>query len=107
MSGPIRRHARYRFRTAGLSSSEATLRPEAGRAAIAAAVAEAVGPELKSTPRIVHAPGHSFSDVAAKCVHVINLASLRELEAELGTRIDPLRFRAILVIDEQPGASLS
>ena len=28
--------------------------------------------ELRGPPKIVHAPGHSFSDVAAKCVHVVN-----------------------------------
>ncbi len=55
--------------------------------------------ELKGAPRIVHCPGHSFSDVAAKCVHIINLASLRELERMMGMTIDPLRFRANLVID--------
>ncbi len=50
--------------------------------------------ELRGAPKIVQAPGHSFSDVAAKCIHIVNLASVRELERTLGRRVDPLRFRA-------------
>ena len=55
--------------------------------------------ELRGAPKIVHAPGHSFSDVAAKCVHMINLASVRELERTLGRPVDPLRFRANLYLE--------
>ena len=43
--------------------------------------------------------GHSFSDVAAKCVHIVNLASVREFERVQGRPVDPLRFRANLYID--------
>jgi uncharacterized protein YcbX len=55
--------------------------------------------ELRGPPKIVRAPGHSFSDVAAKCVHIINLASVRELERTLGRPVDPLRFRANLYLE--------
>ena len=55
--------------------------------------------ELRGSPKIVHAHGHSFSDVAAKCVHIVNLASVRELERTLGRPVDPLRFRANLYLD--------
>jgi uncharacterized protein YcbX len=55
--------------------------------------------ELRGAPRIVHASGHSFSDVAAKCVHIVNLASVRELERALGRKVDPLRFRANVYVD--------
>jgi uncharacterized protein len=54
---------------------------------------------LRGAPRVVSAPGHSFSDVAAKCVHIVNRASLRDLERAAGRAIDPLRFRANLYID--------
>ncbi len=50
--------------------------------------------ELKGPPRIVSAPGHSFSDVAAKCLHLVNLATLKDLERTVGVPLDPLRFRA-------------
>lgn len=61
--------------------------------------------ELRGAPRIVEAPGHSFSDVSAKCLHIINLASLRELERAAGRPIDPLRFRANVLIDGLPAWS--
>jgi uncharacterized protein YcbX len=55
--------------------------------------------ELRGAPRIVSAPGHSFSDVPMKCLHIVNLASVRELERATGRRIDPLRFRANLYVE--------
>jgi uncharacterized protein YcbX len=58
--------------------------------------------DLRGAPRIVEAEGHSFSDVSAKCLHIVNLASLRELERAAGRTIDPLRFRPNVVIDGLP-----
>jgi uncharacterized protein YcbX len=55
--------------------------------------------ELRGAPRIVHAEGHSFSDVAAKAVSIINLASVRELERVIGGPVDPLRFRANVYVE--------
>jgi len=55
--------------------------------------------ELRGAPKIVHAEGHSFADVAAKCVHIVNLASVRELERIVGKPVDPLRFRANLYVE--------
>lgn len=57
---------------------------------------------LRGAPRIVHAAGHSFSDVAAKCVHIVNLASLADVERAAGREVDPLRFRANLYVDGLP-----
>jgi hypothetical protein len=63
--------------------------------------------ELRGAPRVVSSPGHSFSDVAAKCVHIVNLASVRDLERVVGRPVDPLRFRANLYIDGvEPWAEL-
>jgi len=59
--------------------------------------------ELRGAPRIVYADGHSFSNVAAKCLHIVNLASVRELERAVGCPINPLRFRPNVVVDG-PGA---
>ena len=55
--------------------------------------------ELRGAPKVVHARGHSFSDVSAKCLHIVNLASLRELERASGRAVDPLRFRANVYVD--------
>jgi uncharacterized protein YcbX len=65
-----------------------------GRQLIEQFIAAYMKAELRGRPKIVHAAGHSFSDVAAKCVHIVNLASVRELERTLGRPVDPLRFRA-------------
>src|SRR5215813_182460 len=70
-----------------------------GRQLIEQFIAAYMKAELRGPPKIVHAEGHSFSDVAAKCVHIVNLASVRELERSLGRRVDPLRFRANLYLD--------
>jgi uncharacterized protein len=55
--------------------------------------------ELKGPPRIVSSPGHSFSDVAAKCLHLVNLVTVRDLERTVETELDPLRFRANIYFD--------
>jgi len=70
-----------------------------GRQLIEQFIAAYMQAELRGPPKIVHAEGHSFSDVAAKCVHIVNLASVRELERTLGRPVDPLRFRANLYLD--------
>lgn len=70
-----------------------------GRSLIEQFLAAYMQAELRGPPKIVSAPGHSFSDVNAKCVHIVNLASVRELERHVGRPVDPLRFRANLYLD--------
>ncbi len=76
-------------------------RPE-GRAAIEAFFAEFCGPELRGPPKILHAPGHSFSDVARKVLSIINLASVSALESAAGAPLHPLRFRGNLYVEGWP-----
>jgi uncharacterized protein YcbX len=71
-----------------------------GRQLIEQFIAAYMKAELRGAPKIVHAPGHSFSDVAAKCVHIVNLASVRELERIVGRAVNPLRFRANVYLDD-------
>jgi hypothetical protein len=73
-----------------------------GRTMIEQFVAAYMKESLRGAPKIVAASGHSFSDVSAKCVHIINLATVRDLERVVGRPIDPLRFRANLHIDGVP-----
>jgi len=75
------------------------LNTQLGRQLIEQFIAAYMKSELRGAPKIVHAQGHSFSDVAAKCVHIVNLASVRELARVLGRQVDPLRFRANLYLD--------
>jgi uncharacterized protein YcbX len=53
---------------------------------------------LRGPPRILHAAGHSFSDVAKKVVSIINLASVAAIENAVGAPVDPLRFRGNIYI---------
>jgi len=55
--------------------------------------------DLQERPRFVEAPGHMFSDRAEKVISILNLASLRELANRIGAEVDPIRFRANLLID--------
>lgn len=73
-----------------------------GRAAIETFFAENFSPELKGPPKILSAPGHSFSDVAAKVVSIINLASVAAIETITGQPVHPLRFRGNLYVSGWP-----
>jgi hypothetical protein len=83
----------------GKQVARGQLTSKLGRSMIEQFLAAYLKAELRGPPRIVSAPGHSFSDVAAKCLHIVNLASLRELERAAGRPVDPLRFRPNIVID--------
>ncbi|MBV9655635.1 MAG: MOSC domain-containing protein [Acetobacteraceae bacterium] len=67
-----------------------------GRSAIGAFLTAFMGGEARGTPRFHHVPGHSFSDVSRKVVSLINLASLKDLEAKVGSKRHRRRFRANL-----------
>jgi len=78
----------------GKQVARGDLSTKLGRQMIEQFIAGYMPGELKGAPRIVTAPGHSFSDVAEKCLHLVNLETVRELGKELGRDLDPLRFRA-------------
>lgn len=83
----------------GKQVARGQLSTKLGRQMIEQFLAAYMTNDLRGAPRIVAAPGHSFSDVAKKCVHIVNLASVRDLERIGGRRIDPLRFRPNVVVD--------
>src|SRR5258708_23768262 len=58
--------------------------------------------ELRGPPKVLAALGRSFSDVAAKVVSVINLASVAAIETVAGVPVHPLRFRANLYVEGWP-----
>jgi uncharacterized protein YcbX len=74
------------------------LRTAEGRAAIERFFAAHCKSELRGPPKVLHAPGHSFSDVARKVVSIINLASVADLERTGGAPVNPLRFRGNLYV---------
>lgn len=84
---------------AGKQVARGQLSTPLGRKLIEQFFAAYMKAELRGPPKVVFAPGHSFSDVAMKCLHIVNLASVRDLERVVGRPIDPLRFRANVYID--------
>jgi len=81
------------------------LRTTAGRAAIEGFFAEYCADELRGPPKVLHADGHSFSDVAKKVVSIINLASVAAIEDMVGGGVHPLRFRGNVYVSGWPAWS--
>ena len=79
-----------------------TLASDDGRTAFAAFLAARFPAEVRGPLKVLHAPGHSFSDVAKKVLHLVSLDTLRALEEKLGSPLDPIRFRPNLVVDGLP-----
>jgi hypothetical protein len=86
----------------GGDSVRGDLRTPEGRQRIEAFFAAFCADELRGPPKVLHAPGHSFSDVARKVVSIINLASVAAVEQLVGAPVDPLRFRANLYAEGWP-----
>jgi uncharacterized protein len=84
------------------AAARGNLRTSEGRATIETFFAAFCADELRGPPKILHAPGHSFSDVAKKVVSIINLASVAAIETAIGAPVDPLRFRANLYVAGWP-----
>lgn len=89
----------------GRTLVEADLSSAAGREAVERFFEAYVGPAAKGRPRLVRAEGHKFTDGSVispafmRAVSLVNLASVRALEARTGQEIHPLRFRANIVVD--------
>jgi len=77
----------------------ADLDDEAARAKVEEIVWQLV-PALRSAPTLVRSRDGHFMDKPDNVISLINLATVRSLEAQWGIKIDPLRFRANLYIDE-------
>ena len=86
----------------GKEGARGDLRTAEGRAAIERFFVSFCADELRGPPRLLHAPGFSFSDVAMKVVSIINLASVSSLENYVGAPVDPLRFRGNVYVTGWP-----
>lgn len=87
------------------SSARGDLRTPAGREAIERYFAAFCADELRGPPKVLRAPGHSFSDNPAKVVSFINLASLDALADLVGAKVQHLRFRANIYVAGWPAWS--
>ncbi len=81
------------------------LRTDKGRVRIENFFAASFADELRGAPKILHASGHSFSDVARKVVSLINLASVTAVEDMVDAPINPLRFRGNVYVTGWPAWS--
>jgi uncharacterized protein len=86
----------------GREAVRGDLRTAEGRATIERFFAAYSADELRGPPKVLNAPGHSFSDVARKVVSIINLASVAALETIIGAPVHPVRFRANLYVEGWP-----
>jgi len=86
----------------GTEVARGDLRSVEGRAAIESFFAKFCADELRGPPKLLHAPGHSFSDGGAKVVSIINLASVAEVENAVGAAVHPLRFRGNVYVTGWP-----
>ena len=90
------------IRAENREAARGDLRTPEGRHAIERFMAAFCAPELRGPPKVLQAPGHSFSDVARKVVSIINLASVAALETAAGAPVHPLRFRGNLYVEGWP-----
>jgi uncharacterized protein YcbX len=86
----------------GHEAARGDLRTPEGRAAIEQFFQGFCADELRGPPKVLSAPGHSFSDVAKKVVSIINLASVAAVENAVGAPVDPLRFRGNVYVRGWP-----
>jgi uncharacterized protein YcbX len=86
----------------GRVAARGDMRTAAGRQAIEDFFTAFCADELRGPPKVLHAPGHSFSDVSRKVVSIINLASIAAIETLIGAPVDPLRFRGNLYVEGWP-----
>ena len=93
------------IRRGGEVLAEGNLETAEGRETIERFFAVHCADELRGAPKVLSGGGHSFSDVARKVVSVINLESLRAIEAMVGQPVHPLRFRANLYVEGWPAWS--
>jgi len=73
-----------------------------GRTLIAQFFAGFLGAAARGTPKLLEAPGHMFTDTPEKCLSLINLASVTDLERVMRAAVDPLRFRANIYFESVP-----
>ena len=84
----------------GRTVVNADLTAREGRAAVCAFLKGFLPHRLRGEPRVLAAPeGYRFTDSRNGYVSLINLASVRAIEAFVGSPVDPLRFRGNVLVE--------
>ena len=86
----------------GMASLRVALSDDEGRNRFADWLTELLGEAASGPLKVVHAEGHRFTDHPQGCVSILNLASVRDLGERMGRPIDPLRFRANVLVEGWP-----
>lgn len=94
--------ATFRAAAPGQPAFAGRLDHPAGRDAFAVWLKSLLGDEAQADLKVIQAPGHRFMDHPKGHVSIINMASLRDLEAKIGRELDPLRFRGNLYVEGWP-----
>jgi uncharacterized protein YcbX len=84
----------------GKTVASGDLSTRAGRQIIEQFMAAYMAEGLRGAPKIVSAEGHHFADSSEPYLHIVNLATVRAIEREVGRPVDPLRFRPNVIIDD-------
>jgi uncharacterized protein YcbX len=93
----------FHARAEGRPDFARPLRSAEGRAGLEAWLTDLLGDAIRGPLRVVEGPGaYRFMDSRSGYVSILNLASVRDLEARLGVPVDPLRFRANLYVEGWP-----
>ena len=77
-------HALALFRD-GRQVAKGALKTKLGRQMIEQFLAAYMKAALRGPPRVVAAEGHSFTDIAAKALHIVNLETVRDLSRVPGS----------------------
>ncbi len=93
------------IRRSGETVLQENIGSEPGRAAVERFFEAFMTDEKRGPIRLLRAPGHSFTDQARKAVSLINLATVKDVEAMIGKPVHPLRFRGNIFFDELPAWS--
>lgn len=86
----------------GQPAFSGSLSQDSGRAAFATWLATLLGEEATGPLQVISADGHRFMDHPLGHVSILNLASIRDLEAKMGRPVDPLRFRGNVLVEGWP-----
>jgi len=101
-----RLETRYDFETGeleirrkGRTVAHGRITQPTGRMVVEQFLAAFLADDLKHTPKLVDAGDALLTDVNAPWISVLNLASVRDLARVTGQEVDPVRFRANLLLD--------
>ena len=90
----------------GVEPFAGNLREEGGAAGFATWLAGFLDPDDQRGPlKVLAAPPYRFTDDPKGCISLVNLDSVRDLEARIGQAVDPMRFRANVYVNGWPALS--